>query len=138
MTLTDLPDALEIMQQNIDLVGSTTTDLQAKVLSWGPKDSIHGGNKDDTVWAGDEQLVDLILLTDVLYNQGSHDLLLETLEWLMKSRNCKVLLAYKERNTDERVFFSKIKDRHWQCVEAAPTGDHPDSKYPFEMYWIQK
>ncbi|KAI8342570.1 putative methyltransferase-domain-containing protein [Chlamydoabsidia padenii] len=131
MVLTDLPDALDIMQQNLDMMITTSTDIQAKVLSWGPKASI--GDDEDTTWAGDEHMVDLVLLTDVLYNQGSHDLLLQTLDWLMVNPTCRVLLAYKERNPDERGFFIKVKERQWHCDLVE---DHQE--YPFEMYWIYK
>ncbi|ORZ20635.1 putative methyltransferase-domain-containing protein [Absidia repens] len=130
--LTDLPDALEIMQQNIYRVeesGSIDINIQAKVLSWGPK------TDGDDVWMGDENEVDLVLLTDVLYNQGSHDLLLQTLDWLVVNPKCRVLLGYKERNEDERVFFTKLKERQWQCV-LADTSDYEER--PFEIYWIQK
>ncbi|CAO3592218.1 unnamed protein product [Absidia cylindrospora] len=130
--LTDLPDALEIMQQNVYRVkegASIDIDIQAKVLSWGPK------TDGDDVWEGDENEVDLVLLTDVLYNQGSHDLLLQTLDWLVVNPKCRVLLGYKERNPDERVFFTKLLERQWQCV-LADTSDYEER--PFEIYWIQK
>ncbi|KAL9547483.1 hypothetical protein MBANPS3_006149 [Mucor bainieri] len=121
--LTDLPDALEIMQQNVDLMAphQTKVEMLVKELSWGPE-------KQD-----EYSHVDLVLLTDVLYNQGSHDVLLDTLDWLLDNDSCKALLTYKERNPDERVFFDKVAQRGWNCQRV--------ENYPHlvcEVYWITK
>lgn len=119
--LTDLPDALEIMQQNVDLTTNNKVEMLVKELSWGPEKQDQYSN------------VDLVLLTDVLYNQGSHDLLLDTLDWLLDNGNCKALLTYKERNPDEREFFEKVAQRKWKCqrVENFP-------HLVCEVYWIAK
>ncbi|CAO3622125.1 unnamed protein product [Mucor fragilis] len=119
--LTDLPDALEIMQQNVDLMNHTKVEMLVKELSWGPE-------KQDQY-----KDVDLVLLTDVLYNQGSHDVLLDTLDWLLDNDNCRALLTYKERNPDERVFFEKVSQKKWKCqrVENCP-------HLVCEVYWITK
>ncbi|KAK4518445.1 uncharacterized protein ATC70_008663 [Mucor velutinosus] len=119
--LTDLPDALEIMQQNVDLMSHTKVEVLVKELSWGPEKQNQYSD------------VDLVLLTDVLYNQGSHDLLLATLDWLLDNDNCRALLTYKERNPDEREFFEKVSQREWKCQRV--------ENYPHlvcEVYWITK
>ncbi|KAG0177105.1 hypothetical protein DFQ29_005241 [Apophysomyces sp. BC1021] len=115
--LTDLPDAMEIMEQNAQLQNLPC--IKVKALEWGP----------GTPWLPS---VDLVLLTDVLYNQASHDELLTTLDWLM-GKETKVLLAYKERHPDEREFFKKIEERQWSCVQAIE-----DTPLICEIYWIQK
>ncbi|KAF7724485.1 hypothetical protein EC973_000935 [Apophysomyces ossiformis] len=114
--LTDLPDAMEIMEQNAQLQNDPC--IHVKTLEWGP----------GTPWLPS---VDIVLLTDVLYNQSSHDDLLLTLDWLM-GKETRVLLAYKERHSDEREFFRKVEQRQWSCVQVQA----PD--LICEIYWIQK
>ncbi|OAD04309.1 hypothetical protein MUCCIDRAFT_79426 [Mucor lusitanicus CBS 277.49] len=119
--LTDLPDALEIMQQNVDLMSDTKVEMLVKELSWGPEKQDQYSD------------VDLVLLTDVLYNQGSHDVLLDTLDWLLDNDNCRALLTYKERNPDEREFFEKVALRKWKCQRVQSY-----SHLVCEVYWISK
>lgn len=119
--MTDLADAIEIMEQNVSLLKNSEVQIYVKELPWGPE-------KDDQY-----QDVDLVLLTDVLYNQSSHDVLLETLDWVLENENCKALLAYKERNPDEREFFTKVEQRGWQC-NRVDNVNH----LICEVYWISK
>ncbi|KAI8391323.1 putative methyltransferase-domain-containing protein [Radiomyces spectabilis] len=119
MYLTDLADSIDIVEQNVTLMEPGQTNVVVEALEWGDKKA--------TPWMGP---VDLILLTDVLYNQGSHDVLLDTVDRLMRG-NTKTLLAYKERNPDERVFFTKIKERGWRCVRDE------DTAFSCEIYWIE-
>lgn len=121
MYLTDLEDALEIMQQNVDLMKTKSTEMIVAELSWGPEKQER--YKD----------VKLVLLADVLYNQSSHDLLLDTLDWLLDNKSCKALLAYKERNPDEREFFTKVNAKGWKC-NRVKNYDH----LVCEIYWIEK
>ncbi|KAI7901955.1 putative methyltransferase-domain-containing protein [Cokeromyces recurvatus] len=121
--LTDLSDALEIMKQNVALMDKNDTNVKIFIheLAWGSeKQDIYGD-------------VNLLLLTDVLYNQSSHDLLIATLDWMLDNPECKALLSYKERNPDERVFFTKIKEKGWKC-ERVDNYDH----LICEIYWIYK
>lgn len=121
--LTDLPDALEIMQQNVDLMKNTNkVEMFVRELSWGPGKLSKYND------------VDLVLLTDVLYNQGSHDVLLDTLDWLLDNAGCRALLSYKERNPDEREFFEKVTtQRNWNCQKVEGYGH-----LVCEVYWITK
>lgn len=118
--MTDLADALEIMQQNVDLMESKKLDMVVRELSWGPEKQL------------EYKSVNLVLLTDVLYNQSSHDLLLETLDWLLDNEDAKALLTYKERNPDEREFFTKVEKRGWKCDLV------PSDNLICEVYWIGK
>jgi predicted nicotinamide N-methyase len=119
--LTDLDDALEIMQQNVDLMKKGSTEMIVAELAWGPKKQERYNQ------------VDLVLLTDVLYNQSSHDLLLDTLDWLLDNKDCKALLTYKERNPDEREFFTKVNSKGWKCNRV-----EGDDHLVCEVYWIEK
>lgn len=120
--LTDLADALEIMQQNVNLMqNESKVDMVVKELSWGPEKLENYAD------------VDLVLLTDVLYNQSSHDLLLDTLDWILDNKGCRALLTYKERNPDEREFFTKVKNRGWKCTRVEGCDE-----LVCEVYWIEK
>ncbi|CAO3609238.1 unnamed protein product [Mucor hiemalis] len=120
--LTDLADALEIMQQNVNLMqNESKVDMAVKELSWGPEKLENYAD------------VDLVLLTDVLYNQSSHDLLLDTLDWILDNKGCRALLTYKERNPDEREFFTKVKNRGWKCTRVEGCDE-----LVCEVYWIEK
>ncbi|CAO3609819.1 unnamed protein product [Cunninghamella blakesleeana] len=148
MDLTDLSDALNILQQNININFNNKDNagltIEAKVLSWGPPSHTNINNQDDNnddnddqnnIWQHDNKKIDLILLTDVLYNHSSHDILLETLTWLIeKNPKTKILLGYKERNPDERSFFTKVNQHPFlHCIKYE---NQPLS--PFEVYWILK
>lgn len=117
--LTDLADALEIMQQNVDLM-KTKDIVSVRELPWG------GVRQEEYKDA------DLVLLTDVLYNQSSHDVLLDTLDWLLDNKNSRALLSYKERSPEERVFFEKVKQRQWVIERIMPADSI------FEFYWLYK
>ncbi|KAI8067591.1 putative methyltransferase-domain-containing protein, partial [Gongronella butleri] len=141
VTLTDLPNAMPILRQNVGLNACKGTDIQVHVLSWGAQANAseydEDGADDATLTRWDDEdatRYDLILLADVLYNQGSHDILLDTLNWLLAGPDAKVLLAYKERNPDERSFFTKVGARHWKCTRI----EEQDDPSVFEFYWISK
>lgn len=121
--LTDLADALEIMQQNVDLMkNESKVDMIVKELSWGPEKQ--------------QKYIDvnLVLITDVLYNQSSHDLLLDTLDWILDNEGAQALLTYKERNPDEREFFTKAATRGLKCDRVVDNCDG----LVCEVYWIKK
>lgn len=128
--LTDMPDALSLAHTNAQL-----NQLEGEIAvvtgwTWVTQKEQQAQRSEPPV-----ATVDLVLLTDVLYNQGSHDALLDTLDWLA-SRNpgLHVLLAYKERHSDERVFFDeKLVAHHWS-VRRDNTYDTPI----FEIYWLSK
>ncbi|KAI9014380.1 hypothetical protein CLU79DRAFT_721790 [Phycomyces nitens] len=111
------------MDQNVALMPpQNNVEMVVKPLEWGPLPK-------EPSWL--EMPVDVVLLTDVLYNQGSHDVLLDTLDWLVQEQT-KILLAYKERNPDERIFFEKLKQRNYQAVQVE------EEDLVCEIYWIQK
>jgi predicted nicotinamide N-methyase len=118
-----LADALDIMQQNVDLMkNESKVEMIVKELSWGPDKQ------------QEYRDVNLVLLTDVLYNQSSHDLLLDTLDWILDNENSKALLTYKERNPDEREFFTKVTNRGLKCNRVIEKCDD----LVCEVYWIEK
>lgn len=100
--LTDLDDALELLQSNTNL-NSPTAAIEVRELDWSQCASVRTSLPDK---------IDVILLSDVLYNQDTHDILLETLD-MLADENTQVLLAAKERHVDERVFWKKIQGK-WE------------------------
>ncbi|KAF9580037.1 hypothetical protein BGW38_003475 [Lunasporangiospora selenospora] len=95
---TDLEEALALMQQNVDV---------NKALL--PRDNMHVGELD---WAEKDRKVEpveILLLADVVYNDLSHDWLMQTvLDY--SDESTKVLLGYKFRHDAEQQFFEKAKD----------------------------
>lgn len=98
--LTDLDDALELLHSNASL-NAPCAPIEVKELDWSQCAAIRSSLPDK---------IDVILLSDVLYNQEKHDVLLEALDSLA-DENTQVLLAAKERHVDERVFWSKIQGK---------------------------
>ncbi|ORX55749.1 hypothetical protein DM01DRAFT_1335140, partial [Hesseltinella vesiculosa] len=140
--LTDLPDAMAILEQNARLnppSDKKKTKIHTKVLSWGPLRDDGADDEQESTAADWQQITavrpfDLVLLADVLYNQTSHDILLDTLEWLSVDSTTKVILAYKQRNPDERVFFDKARARQFEC-SLLPFGPSPSV---YEIYSLTK
>ncbi|KAG0229197.1 hypothetical protein BGW42_001753 [Actinomortierella wolfii] len=95
---TDLEEALQLMQQNVD-------DNSAFLL----RDNMKVGFLD---WAETNrdgiEPVEVLLLADVVYNEASHAILLQTiLDY--SDRHTKVLLGYKFRHEAEAQFFEEAK-----------------------------
>lgn len=103
--LTDLPDVVPLCHQNAELQPVKQKKLlRVQALEWGKQQQQPGSVIPH---------VDLAILTDVLYNQSSHDVLIDTLSQLFaRNPDMLVLLTYKQRHPDERIFFSKIQE--WQ------------------------
>ncbi|KAF9919341.1 hypothetical protein BX616_007065 [Lobosporangium transversale] len=94
---TDLDEALTLMQQNVDANAALLPDMNIKVgfLDWTEKDRVVNP-------------VEILLLADVVYNDLSHDWLLQTiLDY--SDEETKVLLGYKFRHEAEQKFFDRAK-----------------------------
>ncbi|GJJ69814.1 hypothetical protein EMPS_02163 [Entomortierella parvispora] len=95
---TDLDEALALMQQNVDANQALLPHHNMKVgfLDWAEKDR-------------NVEPVEILLLADVVYNDLSHDWLLQTvLDY--SDEKTKVLLGYKFRHDSEQQFFVKAKE----------------------------
>jgi hypothetical protein len=113
MILTDLADAVELLNSNAQL-NSPCSDIEVQELDW---------YKCASIRSQFPEKVDIILLSDVLYNQDTHDGLLDALDSLA-DQHTQVLLAAKERHQDERVFWQKIQGK-W------------DSKLLYQLLYCQ-
>ncbi|KAI7884384.1 hypothetical protein K492DRAFT_173990 [Lichtheimia hyalospora FSU 10163] len=124
MCLTDLPEAVSSIKNNVAL---QQWDKHQKVLvealEWG---------KDQQVMENEH--LDLVIISDLLYNQSSHDVLIDTLRRLMdRHPGLQTLLIYKPRYpNEERAFFDKIQKLGWRCTMDTTTVDCS----PCEVYWI--
>ncbi|KAF9957469.1 hypothetical protein BGZ72_001797 [Mortierella alpina] len=94
---TDLDEALALMQQNVDANQALLPNNNMKVgfLDWAEK-----GRKVEPV--------EILLLADVVYNDLSHEFLLQTVLDYSDERT-KILLGYKFRHEAEQQFFERAK-----------------------------
>lgn len=98
--LTDLEDAQDIMQTNIDYaIPSPGSILERQVLEWGK-------GLDDL----ENAKFDLVLVSDCIYNPDSSILLVQTLQKI-SDRNPKVLIfvAFKRRHDADDIFFENMQ-----------------------------
>jgi predicted nicotinamide N-methyase len=92
--LTDLEDAREICQKNIDGVGSRNASFET--LDW---DDIR--RPQDSVW-------NLVVVTDCTYNPSSYGSLLHALDVVLTPGKSKLILAHKYRDPSEEEFFERL------------------------------
>ncbi|KAG0373344.1 hypothetical protein BGX24_011828 [Mortierella sp. AD032] len=94
---TDLDEALALMQQNVDANKALlpSDNMQVGFLDWAEKDR-------------KVEPVEILLLADVVYNDLSHEFLLQTVLDYSDERT-KVLLGYKFRHEAEQQFFENAK-----------------------------
>lgn len=101
VTLTDLPEAREIAQKNIDAMNPAMSSRATFVpLDWDeplPK-------------AVRERQHDMIIISDCTYNPDSSPALVETLKALVtRSPKAIIVLAMKVRHDSESIFFDLMK-----------------------------
>ncbi|KAF9097297.1 hypothetical protein BGX23_009270 [Mortierella sp. AD031] len=94
---TDLDEALALMQQNVDANRALLPNDNMKVgfLDWAEKDR-------------QVEPVEILLLADVVYNDLSHEWLLQTILDYSDEKT-QVLLGYKFRHEAEQQFFERAK-----------------------------
>ncbi|KAF9209923.1 hypothetical protein BGZ49_009849 [Haplosporangium sp. Z 27] len=102
---TDLDEALTLMQQNVDanvalLPGDN---MEVGFLDWAEKDR-------------KVEPVEILLLADVVYNDLSHEILLQTILDYSDDKT-KILLGYKFRHDSEQQFFDQAK-LHFNIVNV--------------------
>ncbi|KAF9109460.1 hypothetical protein BGX27_007593 [Mortierella sp. AM989] len=95
---TDLHEALALMQQNVDANRALlpNDNMEVGFLDWAEKDR-------------KVEPVEILLLADVVYNDLSHEFLLQTVLDYSDDKT-KILLGYKFRHESEQQFFEKAKD----------------------------
>lgn len=124
VTLTDLSEALDLIQQNRrhNLLEAYTN---VKPLKW--------GNYNDVQDVLKEGPLHTIIVSDVLYKPSSFPSLVETLDWLSRDNSdIHIYLGYKRRGLDvqtEQTFFDI-------CGEIFKIQELVDTTSPNEGGWI--
>lgn len=108
IVLTDLEDAQDIMQSNVDCAAPASgSSLKRQVLGWG-------------AGLGDLENArfDLVLVSDCIYNPDSSVLLVETLKELSNQNpNLVIFVAFKRRHDADDVFFEHMQKCELRVVE---------------------
>jgi Lysine methyltransferase len=119
--LTDLPEAQDILQKNIDIAKPAQgSSLRMGLLEWGTQTPSEMLNS----------RIDLILISDCTYNADSCSALVQTLVSLAQhSKGLKILLAMKRRHDAEAVFEYMLERNGFQAVESTKlTVPHRESE----------
>jgi precorrin-6B methylase 2 len=108
--LTDLPEAQDMLQKNIDIAKPAQgSSLRLGLLEWGsetPSETLNNRT-------------DLVLISDCTYNADSCSALVQTLVDLAQhSVGLKILLAMKRRHDAEAVFEYMMDRNGFQAVEC--------------------
>ena len=108
--LTDLPEAMEMLQKNVDNAKPAKgSSLSLDLLEWGPK------LPDDLLPCS----IDLILISDCTYNADScQDLVQTLLAFSRQSPDAKVLVAMKRRHDAEALFEYKMESNGFEAMES--------------------
>jgi predicted nicotinamide N-methyase len=108
--LTDLPDAQEMLQKNIDIAKPAQgSSLRRGLLEWGSVSASEILQSDPN----------LVLISDCTYNADSCSALVETLVSLAQhSKDIKILLALKRRHDAEAVFEHKMDQNGFKPLEC--------------------
>ncbi|KAI9022147.1 putative methyltransferase-domain-containing protein [Phycomyces nitens] len=102
ITLTDIPEALSIIRENEQFNHMhAIKQVKIKPLSWGSETNARS--------VRDSRVVDIVLASDVLYNECDFPLLIKTLCDLSTPKKTIIYLGYKRRGfsqKEEDMFFS--------------------------------
>lgn len=102
ITVTDLMMAKELVETNISSCGAQNVHFEP--LDWTmPSSTIQSG-------------MDLLVMSDVTYNESYHDALFETIRSLINERTT-ILFASKYRHISERVFIQRLS-KAYSVIEA--------------------
>ncbi|KAL5492426.1 hypothetical protein ACEPAI_3873 [Sanghuangporus weigelae] len=133
---TDLPSAMELLEVNLSdnaaywhTPNSSSSSIQLAVLDWNEEDE-----EKQFPTEIQESGVDFIIMADVTYNTASFPSLIRTLSRLSTRahRSPSVLLAYKERDPDERRLWDMARGigLHFDEIGRVPgAGDVPVEIY---------
>lgn len=108
--LTDLEDAQEIMQSNVDCATPASgSSLRRQVLGWGSGlDDLENGK------------FDVVLVSDCIYNPDSSVLLVETIKALTEQNpHVLIFVAFKRRHDADDIFFKNMQEKELPVVETS-------------------
>lgn len=116
ITMTDLAEAEDLVLRNTS-VNTPLSPVLFRALNWDDLESAKGVREDAAGFDGE---VDVLVMSDVTYNEDSHASLWRTIECL-SSRETRIVFASKYRHASERSFIEQLKERY--CVLAAVIVD---------------
>lgn len=142
ITLTDLSEAMEILDTNIAEAGNSglikeTVNIERRVLDWdedfleqmGTAEGDGAGKEED----GNGRSVDLVVVSDCTYNADSLPALIRTIRSAFTLTGAsdglgglKVLVALKPRHASEEVFFSLMAEARFGVL-GREVVELPDS-----------
>ena len=107
--LTDLPDAMDLLQTNIAQAKKAQgSSMRARVLDW----------FQDTPTANLYDDLDLIVIADCTYNPDTAPALVSTVVTLsQRSPHALVVVSMKHRHSSEAVFFELMRKARFQQVD---------------------
>ena len=133
--LTDLEDAQDIMQSNVDWAAPAPgSSLKRQVLGWG-------------AGLGDLENVnfEVVLVSDCIYNPDSSVLLAQTLKELSNHNpNLLIFVAFKRRHDADDVFFEHMQKCELRVVDRGTIKlphimtDHDTNEPLIETFIYQK
>lgn len=133
--LTDLEDATEILERNVEYATPAQGSLvRTQVLDWAtPLDDSSFNFK-----------FDLVLVSDCIYNPDSSRLLVEVLNQLaQRAAHITIMLGFKRRHEADTIFFDTMKQTQFRAVETSEiqlphaTTDH-DVETPTVEFYIYR
>lgn len=110
VVLTDLEDAQEIMQSNVDCATPCSgSSLKRQVLAWGAGLDNLDGSK-----------FDVVLVSDCIYNPDSSVLLVQTLKTLTEQNpHVLIFVAFKRRHDADDIFFQHMQKNELRVAEKS-------------------
>jgi predicted nicotinamide N-methyase len=137
VTLTDLPEAEEIITRNISHAHPAEgSRVHFKVLDWDdrPREIL-----------ADREVIDLILVSDCTYNADSLPFLVRTLDQLIRtSPAALILVSLKRRHESESIFFGLMAEAALSIAEKniiwLPSAYTEESEQgdPIELYTFRR
>lgn len=108
VVVTDLPDARDLVEENILINVSPTSHIQRNV-SFRPLD---WEQRPFPAWTQTDSF-DVIVMADVTYNSSTFEALADTLEHLLRtgSKGAKVICCAKRRHIEEEDFWKIVQER---------------------------
>ncbi|KAI8144992.1 putative methyltransferase-domain-containing protein [Fennellomyces sp. T-0311] len=128
VTLTDVPEALDLIHENQILNLGTSSDPNVHI------DKLRWGSGHDAKHILKRGYPDIILASDVLYDPTCFSMLVDTLKTLSAPQQTVIYLGYKRRGLkreDESAFFNMAK-RHFHITTI---DEHQDITYSNPVDW---
>ena len=125
VTITDLPEAIELITRNIErnqhLLSSSSSIIHSDILRWGV-------NEDLRHYPITSMTNLLIIASDCVYWEHLYSSFFETLDYFITTYNASIILSHFKRWKKEKKFFVMCEKRFkieilYEKIEVVPIGD---------------